>query len=132
MRTGRPEQASTRHGKATAINVEGSTVAGAGVPRQAFWRSGVNHPTEKACRLKGKLNLIASKDDAGSIIAAKTGRPSPSRGVQVMVYMYAAPEDMGQYLGVSFDGKILYTDHQMNILTRTMDEIFTTTRRSRC
>ena len=74
--------------------------------------------------MEGKLNPIARKDDSRSIIAVKTGRPSPSRGVQVMVYMYMAPAYMGQYLGVSFDGKMVYTDQQIDIPASAADETF--------
>ena len=55
----------------------------------------------------------------------KTGRPSPSHGVQVMLYMiYAVPRAMGQYHGVTFDGKIAYGDHGVDIPASAVDETF--------
>ena len=49
----------------------------------------------KTGTLGGKPDLIARKGDSGTIIDVKTGRPSPSHGVQVMLYMYAVPRAMG-------------------------------------
>ena len=74
--------------------------------------------------LGGKPDLIALMGDSGTIIDVKTGRPSPSHGVQVMLYMYAVPRAMGQHRGVSFDGKIVYTDHQVDIPAMAVDETF--------
>ena len=62
--------------------------------------------------------------DSRTIIVVKTGRPSPSRGVQGMLYMYAVPRVMGQYRGLSFYGRIAYAGHQVDILVWTVDEIF--------
>ena len=62
------------------------------------------------------------RGDAGTIIDVKVGRPSPSHGVQVILYMYAVPMVMGQYRGVSFNGKNVYTDHQVDILASAVDE----------
>ena len=55
---------------------------------------------------------------------AKTGRPSPSHHIQVMVYMYAVPRSLGQYKGVIFDGKVVYQDHEVNIPSTAVDEPF--------
>ena len=38
--------------------------------------------------------------------------------------MYAVPRAMGQYRGVSFDGKIIYSDHQVDIPATAVDETF--------
>ena len=78
----------------------------------------------KQAALGGKPDLIALMGDSGTIIDVKTGRPSPSHGVQVMLYMYAVPRAMGQYPGVSFDGVIVYTDHQVDIPATAVDETF--------
>ena len=74
--------------------------------------------------LGGKPDLIALMGDSGTSIDVKTGRPSPSHGMQVMLYMYAVPRAMGQHRGVSFDGKIVYTDHQVDIPSTAVDETF--------
>ena len=78
----------------------------------------------KTGTLGGKPDLIARKGDSGTIIDVKTGRPSPSHGVQVMLYMYAVPRAMGQYRGVTFDGKIAYGDDEVDIPASAVDDTF--------
>ena len=60
--------------------------------------------------LKGRVATLGSKPDlitvdgnAGTIYDAKTGKPSPSHHIQVMVYMYAVPRTLGQYKGITFE-----------------------------
>ena len=62
--------------------------------------------------------------DSGTIIDVKTGKPSPSHGVQVMVYMYGAPRAIDEYRGVSFAGSIAYSDHQVDIPATAVDDEF--------
>ena len=78
----------------------------------------------KTATLGGKPDLIARKGDTGTIIDVKTGKPIPSHGVQVMLYMYAVPRALGQYRGVVFDGKIAYGDHEVDIPAAAVDETF--------
>ena len=74
--------------------------------------------------LGGKPDLITSSDKSGPIYDAKTGRPSPSHHIQIMVYMYAVPRALGQYKGVSFDGKVVYEDHEVQIPSTAIDQSF--------
>ena len=74
--------------------------------------------------LGGKPDLIALHDDIGTIVDVKTGKPSPSHGVQVMLYMYAVPRAMEQYRGLSFDGRLAYGDHQVDIPALAVGETF--------
>ena len=74
--------------------------------------------------LGGKPDLVALRGDTGTIIDVKTGRPSPSHGVQVMLYMYAVPRAMQQYRGVNFTGSITYGDHQVDIPAAAVNEEF--------
>ena len=74
--------------------------------------------------LGGKPDLIATSEGAGIILDAKTGKPSPSHHVQVMVYMYAVPRVLRQYLGMSFDGRVVYKDHEIEIPSSAVDEKF--------
>ena len=74
--------------------------------------------------LGGKPDLIARNGDSGTIIDVKTGKPSPSHGVQVMVYMYAVPRAIDGYRGISFAGNIAYSDHQVDIPASAVDETF--------
>ena len=46
----------------------------------------------KSAALGGRPDLIAWKDGSGTVIDIKTGQPSPSHSVQVMIYMYAIPK----------------------------------------
>ena len=74
--------------------------------------------------LGGKPDLIALMGDSGTIIDVKTGRPSPSHSVQVMLYMYAVPRAIDGYRGVSFAGSIAYSDHLVDIPASAVDETF--------
>ena len=74
--------------------------------------------------LGGKPDLIARKGGTGTIIDIKTGRPSPSHSVQVMLYMYAIPRALGQYRGVTFDGQVCYADHVVDIPSTAVDDRF--------
>ena len=58
----------------------------------------------------GKPDLVAlSPDGSGTIYDIKTGQPRASDTAQVMIYMYALPY-IGQYRGMSFDGRLVYRD----------------------
>ena len=73
----------------------------------------------------GKPDLIARKDDGGTIIDIKTGKPDrASHSVQVMLYMYAVPRALGQHRGVTFDGRVIYNDHEVVIPASAVDEVF--------
>ena len=41
-----------------------------------------------------------------------------------MLYMYAVPRAMRQYRGVSFDGRVAYQDHCVDIPAQAVDETF--------
>ena len=82
------------------------------------------HPEGQERHPGGKPDLIAVRGETGTIIDVKTGKPSPSHGVQVMVYMYAVPRAIDEYRGVSFDGMIAYEDHQVDIPASAVDETF--------
>ena len=85
-----------------------------------------NHFTLKGrvATLSGKPDLIARKGTVGTVIDIKTGKPSPADSIQVMLYMFAVPKALGQYKGVTFDGKIVYNDHEVNIRAPAVDETF--------
>ena len=78
----------------------------------------------RSAALGGKPDLIARKGDVGTVIDIKTGQPSPSHSAQVMLYMYAISRALGQYRGVTFDGKVVYTDHTVEIPASAVDEKF--------
>ena len=74
--------------------------------------------------LGGKPDLITVSGDLGTVLDAKTGEPSPSHHVQVMLYMYAVPRALHQYRGVTFEGKVIYPDHQDHIPSTAVDDTF--------
>ena len=74
--------------------------------------------------LGGKPDLIAKKGKSGTIIDIKTGKPSPAHSVQVMLYMYAVPRVLAQYKGITFDGKLVYNDHEVDIPSSAVDKTF--------
>lgn len=74
--------------------------------------------------LGGKPDLIAIDGATGTIYDAKTGRPSPSHHIQVMAYMYAVPKVLRQFKGVEFDGKVVYTDHEVSIPAEAVNDRF--------
>ena len=78
----------------------------------------------KTASLGGKPDLIARTGVCGTIIDVKTGKPSPSHSVQVMLYMYAVPRALGQYNGVIFNGQVAYPDHVVDIPAAAVDEQF--------
>jgi hypothetical protein len=78
----------------------------------------------RTATLGGKPDLIASRGDRGVIIDAKAAQPSPSHHIQVMVYMYAVPIALQQYRGVTFDGKVVYSDHEVEIPNSAIDQNF--------
>lgn len=74
--------------------------------------------------LGGKPDLITVADGVGTIVDAKTGQPSPSHHVQVMLYMYAIPKALHQYKNITFDGKVVYPTHEDYIPNSAIDEAF--------
>ncbi len=77
-----------------------------------------------AATLGGKPDLIAFRDDLAVIIDAKTGKPSPSHAVQVMLYQYAVPKAMEQYKGLKFAGQVAYANHAVDIPAEAVNEEF--------
>ena len=78
----------------------------------------------KAGTLGGRPDLVARKGDGGTIIDVKTGKPSASHVVQVMLYMYAVPLAIGQHRGVAFNGQVAYKDHLVDIPAEVVDDQF--------
>ncbi len=74
--------------------------------------------------LGGQPDFIVRSGDSGTIIDVKTGKPSASHVVQVMLYMYAVPKAIGRHQGVVFDGQVAYTDHAVDIPAAAVDDKF--------
>ena len=80
--------------------------------------------------LKGSCATLGGKPDliglngAGTVCDIKTGQPKDSDRVQVMIYMWAVPRALTRYRGVSFDGLLVYPDHEVRIPAETVDGAF--------
>ena len=74
--------------------------------------------------LGGRPDLIAVSGGSGTIIDVKNGEPSLSHRVQVLVYMYAVPRALRHHAGISFSGKVVYTDHEESIPASEVDQTF--------
>lgn len=78
----------------------------------------------RTATIGGKPDLITVSAGKGTIIDAKTGNPSPSHHVQVLLYMYAVPKALQQYKGVEFDGRVIYPDHEEYVPVTALDDTF--------
>ena len=78
----------------------------------------------KTAVLAGKPDLVARKGDEVVVIDAKTGRPSPSHDVQVMLYQYALPRVLERYKGLNIAGQVAYRDHVVEVPAETVDDRF--------
>ena len=74
--------------------------------------------------LGGKPDIISTSDGRGVIVDGKTGKPSPSHHVQVMVYMWAVPRALRQYKGMPFDGKVVYREEEVDIPSTAINDAF--------
>lgn len=79
---------------------------------------------QSAITIGGQPDLIATKGSYGVICDAKTGQPRPSDHVQVMIYMWAIPYALRQYSTLSFEGKVIYRDHEIEIPNSAINESF--------
>ena len=82
------------------------------------------HLQGQVATLGGKPDLIARQGATGTIVDVKTGKPRASHTIQVMLYMYAVPRALPQHEGVTFDGKIVYQDHEVPVPADSVNETF--------
>ena len=82
------------------------------------------HLQGQAATLGGKPDLIARQGTTGTIVDVKTGKPRTSHAIQVMLYIYAVPRALPQHEGVTFDGKIVYQDHEVPVPADSVDDPF--------
>ena len=78
----------------------------------------------KTAALGGKPDLVGLRDQTGLIADAKTGKPRASDVAQVMLYQYAVPRALGRYRGMTFEGKVMYRDHEVRIPAAALDDAF--------
>ncbi len=92
----------------------------------SLWLEGQNYfKLRGSCEvLAGKPDMIAVRDRIGVVVDAKTGRPSPAHIAQVMLYMYAVPRALPLHRDITFDGLIVYEDHEVYIPAVDVDDAF--------
>lgn len=78
----------------------------------------------RSATLGGKPDLVARKESSGVIVDVKSGKPSPSHTIQVLLYMYAVPRAVSLHRGVTFDGLVAYPDGQVDIPASALDAEF--------
>jgi RecB family exonuclease len=78
----------------------------------------------RAIAIGGKPDLIARSTEGAIVLDVKTGKPSASHAVQVMAYMYAVPRALPEYRGLPLDGRLVYTDHEVEIPASAIDSVF--------
>ena len=78
----------------------------------------------RSATLAGKPDLITRKDDAVTVVDAKTGRTSPAHGVQVLMYMYMLPRTLPQCKGLSISGQVVYPDHVVDVPPEAVNQEF--------
>ncbi len=78
----------------------------------------------RVATLAGKPDLVAISDSEYIICDVKTGSPSITHRMQVMIYMFAMPLALKQYRSVSFSGMVMYEDDHDYISSESLDETF--------
>ena len=74
--------------------------------------------------LGGKPDVIATREQREIILDAKTGQPSQADIAQVMIYMWAVPRAISKYSGMVLDGRVVYSDHEIDVPSCTIDNTF--------
>jgi RecB family exonuclease len=75
--------------------------------------------------LKGRIDIVAIKEDSNLIVEVKTGTPRASDKIQLMLYIWALPKSNNhRFRGVSFDGLLVYENHEIEISALEIDEDF--------
>ena len=78
----------------------------------------------RSASIGGKPDLIATNGADAFVVDIKTGNPSTSHMVQVMLYQYMVPKALKQYKGALFNGRVAYPDHEIEIPASAVDERF--------
>jgi hypothetical protein len=78
----------------------------------------------RIAQLKGRVDLVALREDGNLIIEAKTGTPRQSDKVQIMLYIWALPKTQTRFQGGTFDGVLAYKSHEIEVSALEIDERF--------
>lgn len=73
--------------------------------------------TGVSATLAGKPDIVVTNPQKNlvTVIDVKSGKPSPSHGVQVLLYMYALPLALPRYKDMTMQGLLYYGDEHANI-----------------
>jgi predicted RecB family nuclease len=74
--------------------------------------------------LSGIPDIVAVDGDQYVVIDVKTGQPSSTHLIQVMIYMYAVSKSRHQARTGTLMGKVVYDDHEIDIPHSAVDEEF--------
>jgi CRISPR/Cas system-associated exonuclease Cas4 (RecB family) len=74
--------------------------------------------------LKGKIDLIALREDHPLIIEIKTGTPRPADKIQLLLYLWAIKRAYSRFRDIPFDGLLIYKSHEIEISALEIDESF--------
>ena len=78
----------------------------------------------KSAVLSGIPDLLAVRDDHAVVMDVKTGQPSPTHAIQVMIYMYAVSKANIMSSGTSVSGKVLYQNNEVEVPVQAIDKEF--------
>jgi hypothetical protein len=78
----------------------------------------------RVATLSGIPDLIAVQGDDGVIIDAKSGKVQPWDPIQVQLYMWAVPQGLPQYKGMTFSGLLYYPDARTRIPSTAVNQAF--------
>ena len=75
--------------------------------------------------LGGKADLVAEMpDQTFTVYDTKSGKPKDSDMIQVQLYMWALPRAVKLYEGATFNGAVVYRDHEIEIPSTTITPTF--------
>ena len=78
----------------------------------------------KSAVLGGIPDLLAVRDEHAVVMDVKTGQPSPTHIIQVMIYMYAVSKTNAITITSRVSGKVVYEDHEVEIPAQAIDKEF--------
>lgn len=78
----------------------------------------------RAATLSGQPDLVSIGDERTTVHDVKTGEPNAADTAQVMLYMWALPLANPRYRDTALEGRVVYTDHTVDIPASAIDDAF--------
>ena len=78
----------------------------------------------RAATLSGKPDLVSETAERIVVHDIKTGKPTDADAFQVMLYMWALPLANPRYRENKPEGRVVYTDHAVDIPASAIDDTF--------